>query len=160
MITGSGDIASVLPNREDLHFFASGVSNSQETRESEYEREEDLLLEQDETKHLVYFSSLAIFYGNTRYTRHKKIMELLVRNCFENHTIIRLGNISWGTNPNTLINYLKAHPESEIKDEYRYVCDKNEFLHWVNLIPEWSCEMNITGRRMKVAEIAKEYCHE
>ena len=50
MITGSGDIASVLPNREDLHFFASGVSNSQETRESEYEREEDLLLEQDETK--------------------------------------------------------------------------------------------------------------
>ena len=135
------------------------MSNSQETRESEYEREKDLLLKQDKTKHIVYFSSLAIFYSNTRYAKHKKTMELLVKTCFENYTIIRLGNITWGTNPNTLINYLKSHPEAEIKDEYRYVCEKEEFLHWINLIPTWSCEMNIPCRRMKVAEIVKEYCY-
>src|SRR3990167_4253480 len=159
MKIGNGDVSGVLPNREDLLFFASGVSNSRETRESEYERERHLLLEQDKTKHIVYFSYLAIFYSNTRYTKHKKTMELLVKTCFENYTIIRLGNIVWGTNPHTLINYLKAHPEAKIKDEYRYICDKEEFLHWLNLLPEWSCEMNVPGRRMKVAEIAKEYCH-
>lgn len=158
MIIGNGDIASVLPNREDLLFFAAGVSNSQETRESEYDRDKDLLLKQDRNKHIVYFSSLSIFYSNTRYTKHKRIMEFLVKNCFENYTIIRIGNITWGTNPNTLINFFKAHPKAKIKDEYRYVCDKDEFLHWINLIPKWGVEMNIPGRRMKVADIKREYC--
>jgi len=129
MIIGNGDIAGVLPDRNDLLFFAAGISNSQETRESEYERERHVLLEQDKKKHIVYFSSLATFSGDTRYTKHKKIMELLVKTYFENYTIIRLGNITWGKNPNTLINYLKAHPDAEIKDEYRYVCDKEEILH-------------------------------
>ena len=158
MKIGHGDIASVLTDRKDILYFAAGVSNSQETRESEYKRERHLLLSQDKDKHIVYFSSLAIFYSNTRYTKHKKTMELLVKTCFENYTIIRLGNILWGTNPKTLINYLKTHPKAEIKDEYRYVCDKEEFLHWINLIPQFDCEINIPGRRLKVAEIVKEYC--
>lgn len=73
MIIGHGDIASVLKDREGFIFFASGVSNSGETRESEYKREEDLLLKQNKNKHLVYFGSLSIFYNpHTRYTRHKK----------------------------------------------------------------------------------------
>jgi len=163
MIVGSGDIGTVLkeamrPADESYIFFASGVSNSSETDEKEYRREVDLLMEQPTNKHLVYFSSLAIFYSNTRYTKHKKTMELLVKTCFENYTIIRLGNITWGDNPHTLINYLKAHPKAEIKNEYRYICDKEDFLHWINLIPKWSCEMNVIGRRLKVSEIVKEYC--
>ena len=40
---------------------------------------------------------------------------------------------------------------------YRYVVDKDEFLHWLNMIPPWSCELNIPGRRMKVREIVREY---
>ena len=159
MIIGDGDIASALPNREDLLFFASGVSDSQETRESEYQREEDLLLKQDQGNHFVYFSSLAIFYSHTRYTKHKLKMENRVKEKFPVYTIIRLGNITWGKNPYTLINYLKAHPEAEIRDEYRYICNEEEFLHWINLIPKWSCEMNVPGRRLKVSEIVKEYCN-
>ena len=159
MIIGDGDIASALPDRKDLLFFASGVSNSQETRESEYQREEDLLLKQDQRNHFVYFSSLAIFYSNTRYTKHKLKMENRVKEKFPAYTIIRLGNIIWGDNPHTLINYLKAHPEAEIKDEYRYICDKEELLHWINLIPKWSCEMNVPGRRMKVKEVVDIYCN-
>jgi len=158
-IIGDGDIASVLPDRKDLLFFASGVSNSKEIRESEYQREEDLLLKQDQRNHFVYFSSLAIFYSHTRYTKHKLKMENRVKEKFPAYTIIRLGNIIWGNNPHTLINYLKAHPEAEIRDEYRFICDKEELLHWINLIPKWSCEMNVPGRRMKVADIVKEYCH-
>jgi hypothetical protein len=160
MVIGTGDIASVLPDRYDLLFFASGVSNSQETKESEYKRELKLLLKQPRNAHIVYFSSLAVFYSDTRYTQHKRAMESLIANVFENYTIIRLGNITWGTNPHTLINYLKAHPKAKIRDEYRYICDKEEFLHWINLIPSVSCEMNIPGRRLKVQQIKEEYVDE
>lgn len=163
MIVGHGDIASVLPDREDLLFFAAGVSNSGETRESEYERESELLLGQDSSNHLVYFSSLSIFYSRTRYTLHKLQMEDYVRGFFDHYTIIRVGNITWGNNPNTLINFIrnkiKDREPLEIKNVYRYVVEKEEFLHWIDLIPEFSCEMNIVGRRMLVKEIVKEYCY-
>jgi len=162
MIVGHGDIARVLKDRDGFIFFASGVSNSRETKESEYTREKDLLRSQDKTKHLVYFGSLAIFYNaETRYAQHKKEMEELVRKLFPHYTIIRLGNITWGTNPHTLINFFKAaHKKGEmlhIEDTHRYLVDKEEFLHWIEVIPEWNCEMNITGRRMKVIDIVNTY---
>lgn len=154
-IVGNGDIASVLPENH-LLFFASGVSNSQETDEEEYQREVDLLLEQPRDAHIVYFSSLAVLEGTSRYVKHKRSMEAMVKENFPTNTIVRIGNITWGDNPHTLINYLKAHPEAEIRDEWRYIVDKDEFLYWVNLIPDWSCEMNIPGRRLKVVDIVKE----
>lgn len=158
MIVGTGDIASVLKDRPGFIWFASGVSNSQETREAEYGREIDLLMEQDKTKHLVYFSSLSIYYAEGRYQLHKRQMEEIIKSNWKKYTIVRLGNISFGTNPNTLINYLKNHPEAEIRDEYRFVIDKEEFLWWMNLIPNWNTELNIPGQRLKVREIKELYC--
>lgn len=160
MIVGHGDIASVLKDRKNYIFFASGVSNSSETRESEYQREVSLLLKQNKKRHLVYFGSLAIFYNpNTRYARHKKYMEDLVRKNFIHHTIIRMGNITWGKNPHTLINYfknaIKKREKLKIQDVYRYLIDKKELLHWIKLIPDWNCEMNLTGKPMKAREIVK-----
>lgn len=161
MIEGHGDIASVLVDRPDRLYFASGVSNSQETRESEYNREAKLLLTQDSDKRLVYFGSLSIFYSDSRYARHKREMEERVKKIFPRYTIVRLGNIDWGTNPNTIINNLKARyqrgEELQLQDAYRYVVSKDEFLHWMNLIPDWNCEMNITGTRLKVQEIVDKY---
>jgi phage pi2 protein 07 len=162
MIIGNGDLASVLKDREDLLFFASGVSNSQETRESEYDRERDLLLSQPRSLRLVYFSSIRVFYPEAnRYTTHKKEMEQLVKETFPKYTIIRLGNIDWGTNPHTIINFFRNQRKEgeplQIQDAYRYVIGKEEFLSWMDMIPDWNCEMNLTGRRMKVAEIVKEY---
>ena len=55
MIIGKGDIAKILNDRKDAIFFASGVSNSNETNELEYEREKKLLSIQD--KKNVYFFS-------------------------------------------------------------------------------------------------------
>lgn len=160
MIEGNGNIALVLPGRDDLLFFASGVSNSQETRESEYEREMILLMKQNRQAHIVYFSSLSIFYSDTRYTRHKRKMEFLVKKYFSPYTIIRLGNITWGDNPHTIINFfknkIKNNEPFEIRDEYRYLIDKPEFLHWISLIPNWNVEMNIPGRMVKVRDIVKE----
>ena len=163
MVIGNGDIATALkeamrPADEGYIFFASGVSNSKEIREWEYQREKNLLVEQDKTKHIVYFSTLAIFYSSTRYTKHKQYMEYLIKDNFRHWTIMRLGNITWGSNPHTLINYLRMHPKAKIRNEYRYICDKEEFLHWISLIPDWNCEMNVPGRRMLVREVVKEYC--
>jgi len=162
MIIGNGDIAGVLPDRENRLFFASGVSNSKETRRSEYEREKKLLLEQDTYRHIVYFSSLAVFYSDTLYAQHKRRMENLIKKRFKHYTIIRIGNITWGRNPNTIINFFKNKlalgEDLEIRDVYRYVVDQEEFLYWVNAAcaVEWSSEVNIPGRRMKVAQIVDE----
>lgn len=163
MIIGNGDIASVLPERDDLLFFASGVSNSQETNEKAYKREMDLLLEQHTDAHIVYFSSLGVLDGVSRYFQHKRDMESTVKENFDTYTIIRIGNILWGDNPHTFINYFrnevaKGH-SLNIKDEYRYVVDQEEFLYWIDKIPDWSCEMNIPGRRLSVKEIVDEYVH-
>jgi hypothetical protein len=163
MIVGSGDIARVIIDRENRLYFAAGVSNSLEVRESEYLRERLLLQQQDRFRHVVYFGSLSIFYSDTRYAQHKRQMEDLVRKGFRHHTIVRLGNITWGTNPHTLINSLRAKIQRgesfPVRDVYRYLVNKEEFLYWLDLIPDWNCEMNITGRRMKVKDIIAEYCN-
>lgn len=162
-VVGSGDIASVLRDntRPDLHFFASGVSNSKETRGEAFDRERSLLLQQEAGKHIVYFGSLSVFYADTPYTRHKREMETIVKERFDRHAIVRIGNITWGSNPNTIINYMRGQVERgeqlDIQDTFRYVVDQDEFLYWVNLIPTWSCEMNIPGERMKVNQIVKRY---
>lgn len=162
MIVGHGDIASVLKDRDDRIYFASGVSNSLETKESEYKRELDLLMEQDTTKHLVYFGSLCIYYNNSRYTQHKRDMEKVIKERFPRYTILRLGLITWGTNPHTLINFfrnkIKNREPIEVRNVVRYVLDLPEFLHWVDMIPDFSSEMNVTGRIMTVREIINQYC--
>jgi len=161
MIRGNGDIAGVLVDQEDRLFFASGVSNSQETRESEYQREKDLLMAQDRNMHIVYFGSLSIFYANNRYAQHKMEMEKLIKELFKKYTIMRIGNITWGKNPHTLINFIRnkiSNKETfEIRDVYRYVTTKDDFLHWISLIPEWNCEINIPGERLKVKDIVDKY---
>ena len=163
MIIGHGDIASILQDRDDRLYFASGVSNSKETREPEYRREVNLLLSQDKLRHIVYFGSMCIFYSNTHYAQHKRCMENLVKKNFPHYTIFRMGNIAWGSNPHTLINFIqnkiRKREPFEIQDVYRYVVEKEEFLYWIDLIPDWNCEMNITSRRMKVIDIVKEYCY-
>lgn len=157
MILGHGSLAQVLQDKEDLLFFASGVSNSSEIRESEYKRERDLLLEQRRDLRIVYFSSLGVLDGDTRYYRHKRDMEAMIKENFPKYCIIRIGNITWGDNPHTLINFLRDKINNnlhyKVQDVYRYIVDKDEFLYWVNLIPDWNVEMNIPGERLKVVEI-------
>ena len=158
-IIGHGDIASVLKDKEDITYFASGVSNSSETRDDEFKREFELLMLQDISKRLVYLSSLCVFYLDTPYSTHKRCMESIVKRAFPRYTIIRLGNITWGDNPHTIINFLRNKIKNnellEIQDVYRYVVNKEEFLHWINLIPNWNCEMNIPGELLTVNEIVR-----
>jgi len=156
MIIGHGDIASVLTDHPDRLYFAAGVSNSGEARDSEYDREIDLLLRQPRHLRLVYFSSLCTLNTVSRYALHKRYMEALV-SAFPRWNIIRLGNITWGNNPHTLINYLRAHPDAPRRPVWRYIVDTDEFLYWINLIPDWNCELSIVGRRMLVEDVYREY---
>lgn len=161
MIIGHGDIASVLLDRPDRLYFASGVSNSAETRAAEFQREKSLLLKQDRAAHLIYFSSLCVFYSNTPYAFHKLDMERIIKHEFPRHCIVRLGNITWGRNPHTLLNHLRdafvnVQPV-ELRDVYRYIISLDEFRHWLELIPPWTCEMNMPGRRLLVKDIYQEY---
>lgn len=165
MIIGNGDIAKVLPDRDDFIWFASGVSNSLETRSSEFSREKDLLFTfaDERERKLVYFSTLSIFYKDSPYTRHKKKMEQYVK-MFPKYTIIRIGNIDWGTNPHTLINYLRNKrlrgEPLDIQNVYRYIIDQEEFIYWLSLIPDFNCEMNVPGKKMTVQEIADTYVYD
>jgi hypothetical protein len=151
MIIGGGDIAKVLVDRNDLTFFASGVSNSKCIDDNEFIREVNLLLDV-KCKHLVYFSTLSIYDKDTPYTNHKLFMEDLVRQ-FDTYTIIRLGNITWGDNPNTIINYFKNNECTELKNEYKYLCSLDEFKYWISKIPKFSTEMNITGSRIHTYDL-------
>jgi dTDP-4-dehydrorhamnose reductase len=165
LIVGKGDIASVLTDREDRIYFASGVSNSGEEDESAYKRERELLysfreLCEYERKKLIYFSSLCVFYSSSRYAMHKRYMEVRVKEYFPDFAIMRIGNITWGNNPHTLINFIKGKiaegKDVVARDVCRYLVGKEEFLHWINLIPKWNCEINITGKMITVHEIIEE----
>ena len=161
MIIGNGTIASVLTDHPNRTYFASGVPNSAEIRESEYQREKDLLLQQDKTKRLVYFSTISVFYKDSRYTKHKLEMEKLIKDNFSLYTIMRLGNPVWGNNPVHLIPFFRSKIEKgesiDVQDVYRYPLELDEFLFWVESIPDWNCEMTITSQRMKVIDIIKKY---
>jgi UDP-2-acetamido-2,6-beta-L-arabino-hexul-4-ose reductase len=139
MIIGYGDIGSILTDREGALLFASGVSNSNCTDEQQFTRERGLLLAQDKSLCCFYFSSMFVEVRDTPYFNHKKKMEALVRGHFRNHNIIRLGNITFGTNPHTFINYLLDRIEKglpcKIKNEYRYVIDKEHLVMLIKNLP-------------------------
>jgi nucleoside-diphosphate-sugar epimerase len=116
MIIGNGLIANSLKNidSEDHLFFASGVSNSLETRSSEFEREFTLLkssIEANNKSKIIYFSTLSIndqSKQDSHYVLHKLAMEEFIKNNADNYLILRIGNIvGKGGNPNTLFNYLR-----------------------------------------------------
>ena len=168
-IVGHGDVARsilraaashALP-QSDRIYFASGVSNSREKDEAKFFREKSLLLQQQRNRHLVYFGSLSVFYAKTRYTQHKLEMEKLVREQFPLHTIMRLGTITWGENPHTIINSMREQHRCgqrlNIQDTTRYVLTEDEFHHWLAHIPDWPCEMNVTGQLMSIRDLVKTY---
>lgn len=115
MIIGRGLIANLFLNddRDDVLFFASGVSNSLETRPEEFSREEKMIREaiaENPEKIFVYFSTCSIYDSSktdSNYVLHKLKMEQLISNLCETYLILRVSNaVGKGGNPNLLMNYL------------------------------------------------------
>ena len=162
MIIGRGDIASILNDREGAIFFVSGVSNSLEKRESEYEREYKLLSEQDKTKCIFYISSITIDnkekFEISRYLQHKKQMEDYIKSSFKNYNIIRIGNISWGSNPNTFLNYIKSKVKNNepffVSDEYKFMINEKQLLSLTDNLPIYSQnQISVFGQMVKVKDL-------
>lgn len=170
MIVGHGDIGSILNDRVKVIFFASGVSDSSCTDEKEFTRERDLFMETflkygHLNFSLFYFSSLSVYFKNTAYTRHKLKMENLVKTSYPNHNIIRIGNITFGNNPKTFINYFKFRIENDLPyivfDEYRYLINERELLSITDNMPDRGRnEISVTGRIVKVQDVVNELMSE
>lgn len=161
MIIGKGSIAKVLKDRDNIVFFASGVSNSSCVDEKEYEREFNLLKTVPTDQHIVYFSNLGIYYKKDRYTQHKIDVEEYIRNNYKNYTIVRMEVCEWVTTPTTILNFFKRQLsqgiEPIIHDTTRYILSLEEFLYWIDLIqPGVRNEMNILGRKLTIKQIVEE----
>ena len=110
MVIGNGMIAKAFSSYQtssDVIIFASGVSNSQEQRESEFLRELTLLQGViSERRHLVYFSSTSIYddsVRNTPYVVHKIRLEQYIRDNAQSYTIFRLPIVVGNTNNPTAL---------------------------------------------------------
>lgn len=158
MIVGSGDIAKILKDREGALFFASGVSNSGCEDRAQFKREKTLLMEQPKDLCIFYFSTISIDYKQSPYTRHKLSMERLIKSNWNHYNIIRIGNITWGTNPNTFINYLRNKKKMgepvEYLDEYRFIVDKDQIrLLTQNLPLKGQNELSVFKRMAKPKDL-------
>lgn len=115
MIVGNGLVANAFreSDREDVVFFASGVSNSLEKNPEQFLREENLLrktLEENPSKIFVYFSTCSIYdssKNDSPYVNHKLAMEHIVSTISNRYLIARVSNaVGKGGNPNLLMNYI------------------------------------------------------
>lgn len=118
MIIGTGLIANAFRHDFDadsqILIFASGVSNSSETYQIEFAREQNLLSEvisRLKNNKLIYFSTCSIYdpdLQNSPYVRHKLEMEELVKSC-PSYLIFRAPQvIGKSNNPFTLCNFLHS----------------------------------------------------
>lgn len=164
MIIGNGSVAQALIDREDLTFFASGVSNSSCVDEKEFEKELNLIKTIHPDVHIVYFSNLGVYYKDDRYTQHKRDMEEYIRNTYKTYTIVRIEVCEWVKTPNTILNFFKSQLkkgiEPQIQDTTRYVLSLEEFQYWINMIKSGiRNEMNILGRKLTIKQILEEIKH-
>jgi nucleoside-diphosphate-sugar epimerase len=137
MIIGKGLIAKAFErynDNDDIIIFSSGVSNSSETKESEFEREESLLKEYlFLNKKLIYFSTVSVVDGSlkSRYINHKIKMEKMISDNHRNYLIFRLP-IVIGNNANkiTFFNSLKDkinnNEELKVFNVSRYLIDVDD----------------------------------
>ena len=115
MLVGNGMIARrfhTYADRNDVVLFASGVSNSKETRPEPYERERQLVedtLRQAPGSLFVYFSTASIADPTEQgspYVMHKIVLEELIKEQAGNYLIIRASNVVGGPgNPHTILNF-------------------------------------------------------
>lgn len=118
MIVGKGLLARAFEpcfgEASDVIVFASGVSNSLETRPSEFAREAALLRQRldSEARRFIYFSSCGVTAAEselTPYMRHKQSMESLVLSA-SHGLVLRLPQVVGKTeNHHTLTNFLRDH---------------------------------------------------
>ena len=115
MVVGNGMIArrfSDFAERGDVVIFASGVSNSKETRPEPFARERRLVeqtLQQTMGSLFVYFSTASVedpTEQGSAYVTHKLELEQLIAERAAHYLIVRASNVVGGPgNPHTILNF-------------------------------------------------------
>lgn len=114
MVIGDGLIANAFKKYKESNsiiIFASGVSNSKETKSSEFEREKKKLKSFLNKGRIVYFSTCSLSdptLQDSPYVLHKIEIENYIIDNFDDCIIFRLPIIvGESKNPNTFFNYFK-----------------------------------------------------
>jgi nucleoside-diphosphate-sugar epimerase len=159
MIVGNGMIANVFNERfevENVIIFASGVSNSKETRPEEFKKELNLVQEtilKYPNKLFVYFSTCSIHNNFSHYIEHKINIEKYIIDNSNNYLILRLPIVlGRNQNKNQLIGFLfdkNINNETiEIyKNANRYLIDSNDLPKILEIL----IEKNITNEIIEIA---------
>jgi len=150
-VIGNGLIGTEIKKniqKNNLLFFTSGVSNSNEERDIEFLREKNLFYENtknlNSTYKVIYFSTYSIFDNtltSSAYKKHKLEMEKIVQK-LDNHLIIRLPNvIGNGGNPNTMVNFFKNSIMNNqqitiLKNAYRNFLDIDDIICFIKHIDQ------------------------
>jgi hypothetical protein len=113
MVIGNGLLGREFKKYNDFNnciIFASGVSNSNETDNVEFEREKLLLIKiikENKDMKIIYFSSVLAGITNNKYYGHKIELEELIKKETNNHLIFRIPQVVGNNgNKNNLFNYL------------------------------------------------------
>ena len=135
MVIGNGFVAKSFEKynaNSELVIFASGVSDSKNSTNKDFEREKILLSEtikQNQNKRIVYFSTTSIEdpdLKETLYVKHKLELEKIIRKNALQYHIFRLSNLAGKTkNPNTLLNYFHFHIDNRIPFEVWANAERN-----------------------------------
>lgn len=115
MIIGNGLIASGFQSSNTDYsnyvIFASGVSNSKETSNEEYNREKQMILKtihENKGMKIIYFSSVLVNISKNDYFKHKLDIENTIKTNSDNYIIFRIPQVvGRNGNPKNLVNYLK-----------------------------------------------------
>lgn len=172
-VVGGGLIAKSFVNwncSKDCVIIASGVSNSQETKPSEFERESALIIESirsNPDSRVVYFSTTSVFQAEkTAYVKHKLEMEKLVEATSPSFNIFRLPQIVGLVKNTTLISFLvnnisQGKRISLQKNAERSLLDISDLVRLTKLFIENNLAPNTTvtlsgGDNVAVLDIVKE----
>lgn len=136
MVVGNGLLAQAFKqyeNDDQVIIFASGVSNSKETRESEFDRENELLKSLKSDRMVVYFSTCSVYdysVNMSQYVRHKMHMERMMSIVFPKSIIFRLPTVVGNTNnKNTFFNFFKE----KVKNEETFTVEYEATRHLIDI---------------------------
>lgn len=136
MVIGNGTMAKAFAGFADNNeflIFASGVSNSKETKKEAFEREMTLLqetLQRYPSLHIVYFSTCSVYdteEQQSAYVQHKLAAEQIVQETTHHYTIFRVSNVVSNTfHHTTIFSYLAYHIKNNLpfklwKNAYRNI---------------------------------------
>jgi hypothetical protein len=163
MIVGDGLIATGFEGLKEHYsnyiIFASGVSNSKETSDNEYNREKNLVLKtikENKNLKIIYFSSILVDITKNKYFKNKLEIENIIKKNSDNYIIFRIPQIvGKNGNPKNLVNHIKnsIFNENEItihSNVERSLLDIDDLVSIVDY-----CKDKTTREILKISGIEK-----